>query len=395
MRRFSVPSSKSISNRLLIIEQLSKNKEGRLINLSMAEDTLLMQRLIGELNQGNTNRFYCDNAGTVSRFIIGLLSITKGEYIVDGSQRLRQRPMKPLIETLRKLGVGINCLEREGYLPIEICSSGEIIGGEIEIDTNLSSQFLTSLLLIAPKFSKTSIFNLSGSNISLPYIEMSVELIREMGIDIEFKDNKIRVEPREYNLKDIIIEADWSSASFGYELAYITKEEAFIPNLKPNSIQGDSISKEYFSYFGIETIFNQDGGILIPKQETSIEDLEFNIGNCPDLFLPLAVCGALSKRRIVFKNTSTLKHKESNRIEAAIFNLNNLGFETIEEEDSLIISKKRKEINTKEINSYNDHRVAMAFGLLKLMDKEISVDNPECVKKSFPDFWENINIEIK
>lgn len=395
MRRLSVPSSKSINNRLLIIEQLSKNKAGRLINLSTAEDTLLLQRLIGDLNQGNTNRFYCDNAGTVSRFIIGLLSITKGEYIVDGSQRLRQRPMKPLIEALRKLGVGINCLEREGFLPIEICSSGEINGGEIDIDTNLSSQFLTSLLLIAPKFSKTSIFNLSGSNMSLPYIEMSVELIREMGIDIEFKDNKIKVEPGEYNLKDIIIEADWSSASFGYELAYITKEVVFIPNLKPNSIQGDSISKEYFSYFGIETIFNQDGGILIPKQETSIEDLEFNIGNCPDLFLPLAVCGALSQRRIVFKNTSTLKHKESNRIEAIKYNINNLGFETIEEENSLIICKKRKEIKTKEIKSFDDHRVAMAFGLLKLMDNEISVDNPECVKKSFPEFWENINIEIK
>lgn len=391
MRIFHIPSSKSISNRLLIIKYLSQNEELPIDNLSQAEDTSIMKDFIENIKYKITNKFYSDNAGTVSRFIIGLCSIIDREFIIDGSQRLRERPIKPLIDILEKLGVEINFLENNYSLPIRIHGKKDIESGDIEIDTSLSSQFLTSLLLVSPKFKTPTSFILRGKKMSYPYIEMTIRLMQEFGIDLSLEGGIIKVNSGEYKYHRTEVEADWSSASFGYELAYITNKDVFIPSLKPSKLQGDSIAEEYFKEFSLETIYNKDGVIIRPKLELEKpRDIILDIGDSPDLFLPLVIVGGLSQNRLILRNTSTLKLKESNRIESAKINLNKVGIEFIENEDEVIIGNNSGINKNIIIETFEDHRVAMAFGLLKLIESSVEIDNPECVNKSFPNFWQNL-----
>lgn len=394
MINFPLPSSKSISNRLLIIKYLSQSN-GEIINISKAVDTLLMNGLLDSLSNNQTRTFFCHNAGTVTRFLIALLSIKKGDWIVDGDKNMRQRPIKPLVDVLIDLGVKINYIEKQDYLPINIIGR-EILGHKkIRVDTSISSQFISALLLVSPYFKEGISFELEKEIVSKPYIDMTISLMRLFGANISINNDSIRVSPSKYKFSDIEVEADWSSAAFAYELAFFTKEEVFVPNLKKDSLQGDSIAENYFREFGIETIFENHGARMKLNINHSQEDLIFDLGSCPDLFLPLALVAAYCAKRVVFNNTKTLRYKECNRIEAAKQNLEALRVDCTEEENRFIINPKAEE-GIKEIKknvlikTYDDHRVAMSFGILSKIEPTLKLDNPICTTKSFPNFWEII-----
>ena len=392
MKCFRIPSSKSISNRLLIIRHLADANPCLIENLSEADDTIIMQELIESIENKDGRVLFAKNAGTVSRFIISLASVTEGSYIIDGEQRLRERPVSPLIESLRQLGGNIEYLETKGRLPIRVIGNQDIMGGEVIVDTSLSSQFLTSLLLVSPSFQSPTRFRVTGDRMSFPYINMTIELMREYGINIEIKEDIIKVIPGRYRFKKTRVEADWSSASFAYLYSYITNKELFVPDLNKSILQGDSIIKEFGREFGIETIFNENGGILRPSLDSPIaKNITLDMANNPDLFLPLVVLSAISPHKVSFQNLSTLVYKESNRLEASIINMKALGIKFLYKNNELVVYGNNKLNPNSKIISFNDHRVAMSFGQLALIDKSISLDNPNCVDKSFPRFWENIN----
>ncbi len=397
MQEFLIPSSKSISNRLLIIKHLSKSN-AKINNLSSAEDTLLMQNLISQIENKSKETLYCNNAGTVIRFLISLLSITEGSWKIDGSERMRERPLEPLILALQSLGAEIRFIEKRKSLPI-IIEGKKLSNNPIIIDSKLSSQFASSLLLISPYINGGLEISLKNP-VSMPYINMTISLMKEYGAIVEKNKEKIKVMQGGYRFRETLVEGDWSSACFAYEKLCITKQEnIIIKNLSPNSIQGDRIAKDYFALLGIESQF-MDNNLVIsynPKAVSELQTLKFDIKNCPDIFPSLAIAGLFSNKTIIFEGIETLKHKESNRSQAVLEGINALGgkaqmdnknrFIVYGLEDKAYLENQTQEIN---IKTYSDHRIAMAFGVLKTKYERVKIDNTECVSKSFPMFWANL-----
>jgi 3-phosphoshikimate 1-carboxyvinyltransferase len=393
MQEFKVPSSKSISNRLLIIKYLSQSKEN-INNISLADDTSLMIKLLLQIEERPNDVFFCHNAGTVTRFLISLLSLKKGNWTIDGDRNMRERPIKPLIDVLKELGAEINYIQENDKLPIKIISK-ELIGGKtINIDSSLSSQFLSSILLISPYIKQGLEIELNDDIASKPYIDMTISLMRLFGSKIKTQDNKIIISYSPYSFKETFVENDWSSACFAYEKISIIKEgEIFINNLYSNSLQIDSIAKEYFSLLGVETKFKNNGvelsynNKLISKEK----ELEFDIKPSPDIFPSLVIASLFSKKKIIFKGIKSLEYKESNRIQSMLEGLRKIGANVDLKDNKFIINSFSKQVNEDIIiKTYNDHRIAMAFTIASLKIPNIKIDNKDCVSKSFPMFWDNL-----
>ena len=393
MQEFKVPSSKSISNRLLIIKYLSQSKE-EIHNISTADDTSLMKELLTQIEESPNDIFFCHNAGTVTRLLISLLALKKGIWRIDGNSDMRKRPIKPLIDVLKELGTEINHIEENDKLPIKI-AGGKLIGAKtINIDSSLSSQFISSLLLISPYIKEGLKIKLKEEIVSMPYIDMTISLIKLFGAIIEKQDNKITVSYSPYTFKETFVENDWSSACFAYEKLSILKEgELFINNLYPDSLQPDSIAKEYFSLLGIETKFRNNGVELsyIHKLISEEKELEFDIKPSPDIFPSLVIASLFSEKKVSFKGIKSLEYKESNRIKSMLEGLQQIGANVDLKDNKFIINGFSKQVNKKiKIKTYNDHRIAMAFVIASLKIPNIEIDNKDCVSKSFPMFWENL-----
>lgn len=395
MQEFKVPSSKSISNRLLIIKYLSKSDKA-IKNLSLADDTILMQNILSQIDRNPSKLIFTDNAGTVTRFILSLLALKQGVWQIDADPQMRERPIKPLLDALNNLGAEINYLERKEKLPIQIIG-GKLIGGKtINIDSNKSSQFLSSLLLISPYIKDELSIQVDEDMVSKPYLKMTTTLMKEFGAKIREEENHLIISPSEYNFKETVVENDYSSACFAFEkLAILQGEDLFIKNLYPNSLQADSIAISYFSYFGIESRFENNGLRISYKKENISKEktLEFDIKDCPDIFPSLVMTALFSEKRVVFKGIESLEYKESNRIKAMSEGLKKIGAKVIIEEDSFIIDGfHSKELLNKPIliKTYDDHRIAMTFAIASLKYPNIQLDNKDCVSKSFPMFWENL-----
>ena len=384
-----IPASKSISNRLLIIQALSEFGVGEISNLSRAQDTIVLDQLLTEM----PSQFDVGHAGTAFRFLTSYLAITKGEHILTGSDRMKQRPISPLVNALRSLGAEIQYLEEEGFPPLKI-KGKELVGGQVEIDSSISSQFITSLMLIAPKLIRGLEIKLKGNQVSIPYLKMTAELMRQCGALVEFMDNVISISKSDYEFDSFEVEYDWSAASFWYELVVIGQiPHLHIANVKQESIQGDKRAIELFQPFGVESIFDETGLHLRyskPKEINCRRILDFK--ETPDLVQPFLTMTAAVGFTIVISGTHNLQFKETNRALAMKNELSKFGIVIDVADDSILMMQGvGKDFHSRVIiKTYQDHRMAMAVAPMVLISGELEIENPEVVDKSYPDYWKQL-----
>lgn len=383
----TIGGSKSETNRLLILNQLYGTPL-EIKNLSDSEDTQTLRQAFSQT--GNT--IDVGHAGTAMRFLTAFFAIQENrEIILTGSQRMKQRPIGILVEALNQTGADITYLENEGYPPIQI--RGKKLNRDfVELDAGVSSQFVTSLLLIAPSLEHGLTIQLNGNITSLPYLTLSIEWLKKLGIQVEATGNQIKIHPkRTIEPQTIWVESDWSSASYFYSLAALSEDAKIkLNHFHPNSWQGDSRVKEiYAKYFGVETRFQGTQIYLTKKADSLPDSLELNLNGTPDLAPTIAVtCGGL-RMKCKLTGLGTLAIKETDRLAALRSELAKIGTIAETTSDSLEIIGF-KEIQEKPvIQTYDDHRMAMAFApLCLLMDLEI--ENPQVTQKSYPGFWNDL-----
>ena len=382
--------SKSISNRVLLIRALS-GQPFLLEGLANADDT---QRLLN-LIHSNSSILDAGPAGTTYRFMTAYLAFQPGEKILTGSERMKQRPIKILVDALRKLGANIEYLENEGFPPLKIGAPTINDTRILEVDAGMSSQYISALLMLAPTLPHGLKIRLVGDIVSLPYILMTLKIMEDFGVRHEWTGNEISISPQKYIPKDYKIEADWSAASYYYAMA------AFSPNpdltlmgLFEKSTQGDAVLSEMMQQFGIQTTFLPQGIRLQRISKPSIDKFEWNFLTCPDLAQTMAVvCGGVGIPAI-FSGLQTLKIKETDRVGALDTELSKLGVEFKETEvtQSLTCTVKGRATipqNCPVFKTYEDHRMAMAFAPLGIFG-EIGIEDPKVVVKSYPDFWKDL-----
>ncbi|MCW3160367.1 3-phosphoshikimate 1-carboxyvinyltransferase [Chryseobacterium oryctis] len=390
-KTIQISGSKSISNRLLILESLFKNI--KIGNLSNSQDTQLLKKALQE----NSEIVDIHHAGTAMRFLTSYYSIFEGKTtILTGSKRMKERPIKHLVTALQDLGVQIEYLENEGFPPLKI-TGRKITEAQVSVPSNISSQFITSLLLIAGKLENGLQINLVGEVTSRSYIEMTLNILAKFGIEASFVGNTIKVEPFKENQESIInyeVESDWSSASYFYSFAALGRENIHLKSFYKASTQGDSsITKIYDEFFGIKTIFTEDEHkiSLAPESDFQFpEKIVLDMNDCPDIAQTLCVTASALKIPFEISGLGTLRVKETDRLKALYNELKKLGTET-EITDSTIksISFNAPEENIS-IKTYQDHRMAMSFAPFCLI-KKLNIEDEDVVEKSYPMFWEDIS----
>lgn len=382
-------ASKSESNRALIIQALCE-ADFEIDNLAIAEDTQILQELL----QSENIELSAGLAGTVMRFMTAYLSIRDNSYVLTGDQRMKERPIKILVDALKVLGADISYIEKEGYPPLSI--NGKILNGEhLELDGSVSSQYISALLMISPQLKNGLKIIFKGEIISKPYIDMTIKMMQYFGADVEWDNNSIIVKHGEYKARDFVVEADWSAASYWYGIVALSDNaEITLYGLKEGSLQGDSAVIEIYKNFGVTTEFI-DGGIRLNKTsdfQFSTSDLKFDFVNCPDIAQTVAVTAAALNVKTRLKGLKTLRIKETDRIAALQKELNRLGFSVGVVGDDLIVNHiDRIKVANTPVKTYNDHRMAMAFAPLTLL-APIKIENPEVVRKSYPKFWEDLKL---
>lgn len=397
-----ISGSKSISNRLLILHQLFNNIEIK--NLSNSQDTQLLEKALNS----NSEIIDIHHAGTAMRFLASYFSIQEGKTVVlTGSERMKQRPIKFLVDALRELGAEISYLEKEGFPPLKITGK-KLEKNTVTISANISSQFISSLMLIGAKLENGLEIILEGKVTSKPYLEMTLKILRTVGIANHWEGNTIKIEPIDSNnhaekhLQNIpfIVESDWSSASYFYSLAAISRETINLKSFKPYSLQGDSALREiYWDFFGVNTI--SEGAeakiSLLPEHYFNFpEKIVLNMNDCPDIAQTLCVTATALKIPFEITGLETLKVKETDRLLALKNELFKIGCITEITDDSIVSVKYFEPNENISIATYNDHRMAMSFAPYCLV-KEINIENEDVVEKSYPDFWTDLKkiIETK
>lgn len=383
--RIKLPASKSISNRALILNALSYSPYP-IGNVSDCDDTSVMIKAL----DSNDRLFDVGAAGTSMRFLTAFLSKTLGEWVITGSERMKQRPIRILVDALNQLGAKIEYLEKEGFPPLKITGSA-LMGGEIKLNGSVSSQYISALMMIAPYMYKGLTIQLEGKVISQPYIRMTQAMMNEFGVDSTFVDNSIRIPAQEYTPVPFTVESDWSAASYWYELLAIAgKGEVFLEGLRKNSYQGDAQVANLFAQLGVATEYYTDGVKLSPS-ETATSQLSYNFINEPDLAQTLAVCCCIKGIPFSFSGLQSLKIKETDRINALINELEKLGYCISEPAEGELewTGATCAKADVPVIKTYEDHRMAMAFAPAALVG-ELEIEHPEVVSKSYPDFWQDL-----
>lgn len=389
-KTIQISGSKSISNRLLILESLFKNI--KIGNLSNSQDTQLLKKALSE----TTEIVDIHHAGTAMRFLTSYYSIQEGKTtVLTGSKRMKERPIKNLVTALQNLGVEIEYMENEGFPPLKIIGR-KITETKVDVPANISSQFITSLLLIAGKLENGLEINLVGEITSRSYIEMTLDILKKFGIQASFIGNTIKVESSINDHLSVInyeVESDWSSASYFYSFAALGRETIHLKSFYKQSTQGDSaIAKIYEEFFGITTTFTEDEHKLTLQSNPNFqfpEKIILDMNNCPDIAQTLCVTAAALKIPFEISGLGTLRVKETDRLLALYNELKKLGTET-EITDLTIksISFNDPEENIS-IKTYQDHRMAMSFAPFCLI-KELNIENEDVVEKSYPMFWEDL-----
>ena len=383
-----LPSSKSISNRALILNALSLSSNP-IINLSDCEDT---QVLINAFNS-DCNVFDIKAAGTAMRFLTAFLAGVEGEWTLKGSSRMHERPIYPLVDTLTSLGAEIKYLEKEGYPPLRI-KGKQLRGGEVYLSGSISSQFISALLMIAPLMDKGLTIHIKDEIVSKPYVRLTLSLMEKYGVRAKWEANSIKVKPKKYKPFSFTVESDWSAASYWYEMVALLPVGSRVKllGLEKMSWQGDAKAVELFGYLGVTTEFLPDG-ILISKAKEPIERFFYDFINEPDLVQALAVTCCFLGVRFLFSGLQTLKIKETDRVEALMTELRKFGFVLQDDSKNGTLGWDGERCEAEEnpvIGTYEDHRMAMAFAPIAICEKCVIINEPGVVAKSYPKFWEDL-----
>ena len=386
-----LPASKSISNRALIINALA-NGTHPLENLSDCDDTQVMLRAL-QAQPGETIDIMA--AGTAMRFLTAYLSVTPGDRIITGTQRMKQRPIGILVDALRELGANIEYVEKEGFPPLRIQGT-TLTKSHISLPGNISSQYISALLMIAPTLKNGLQVTLTGDIISRPYIDLTLQLMKDFGAQASWlNDHELKVEPQPYRSTPYYIEGDWSAASYWHEIVALSKDATItLPSLFRKSYQGDSKMADQFAQLGARTSYKENGiTILKPKMVDISQAIHVNLDftNQPDLAQTFVVTCALQNITFRFTGLQTLKIKETDRIAALICEMKKLGYVLHEAEDSILYwDGERCERSGEAIDTYEDHRMAMAFAPACLVLPDICINNPHVVSKSYPRYWDDL-----
>ena len=380
--------SKSESNRALMLSALSRG-EVSILNLSSAADTVTLKKILeGEHVSEKVN---VGPAGTAMRFLTAYYSFKGQKITITGSYRMKQRPIGTLVNALRNLGAQIDYLEKECYPPVTITGDFEQKNQKVSIRGDISSQFLTALLLLANSLPKGLDLEIIDELTSKPYVNMTLAMLTQCGIEHSWKNDIISIQTQEFKKTTIIIEPDWSAASYWYTIVALSeKAKIHLPNLRKNSLQGDSAIAQIMTLFGVHTIFNKDG-IVIEKVAHEIKPQLLDFKECPDLAQTVIVCAAILGKEFSFTGLETLKIKETDRIFALQTELAKINVKLIETQadvyqlDCLDLSLP-SEIS---ISTYEDHRMAMAFAPIAMLIDEVIIQEPKVVEKSYPHFWDD------
>ena len=380
-------SSKSESNRLLIIKALSE-KEITIKNLSKANDSVLLKNL---LESENLVVWDAQDAGTSFRFLTSFLAIKKEHVVLSGTERMKQRPVKVLVDALNKIGAEILYLENEGFPPIYVKGKINQVKNKLDIPGDISSQYISSLLLIAPLLEKGIEINIEEPFYSRPYVNMTLNLMNSFGIKSAVKGNKISIKNQEFSSGSYIVESDWSAASYWYSILSISDNinNLTLQGLKKKSNQGDSVISELMKSFGVNTQYKEDG-IVLTKIKLDTEEIELDFRDCPDLAQTILVVAAYHKIKLKVSGVESLKIKETDRLLAMKNELKKIGCDFYEEGNYWILEKRKREIDDElSIDTYKDHRMAMAFAPLA-SKKSMIINDPDVVVKSYPTYWEDL-----
>jgi 3-phosphoshikimate 1-carboxyvinyltransferase len=381
-----LPSSKSESNRVLVIDALTKG-ENQLFNLAEARDTQTMIRLLKE----NPPIFDVLDAGTTMRFLTAYTTITDQNKVMTGTPRMCERPIGILVDALREIGGEIHYMNIEGYPPLAIHGMKEQTSNKIKIRGDVSSQYISALLMVAPVLPLGLELELLGKIGSRTYIQMTIELMKEFGVNCSWEGNRIKVMSQSYNPTRFHVESDWSGASYWFSLiACADKGELFLEGLKKNSLQGDSAIVEIMDRLGVRSEF-KEGGIHLTKQ--AVKGLtEYDFTHCPDLAQTVAVTCAIIGQKTIFTGLESLRIKETDRVFALQQELRKFNAKLEETEKERFTLIPSVEMPGKvQIHTYDDHRMAMAF--MPLMTKtDVFIEDPEVVNKSYPSFWKHVDL---
>lgn len=379
-----ITGSKSETNRLLILQQFYPNLT--IENISNSDDSELMQKALKSIS----SEINIGHAGTAMRFLTAYFSVKEGaEIVLTGSPRMKDRPVKILVEALTSLGANIHYLEKEGFPPLKI-SGKKLTKDFVEIEGNVSSQYISALLLIAPTLQNGLKLKFKGEVTSVPYIKMTLQLLAELGIDSIWEENLITVKPKPtIEPTTVTVESDWSSASYFYSLCALSpNSEITLSSYKKNSLQGDSALAVIYENLGVSTEFNENAIILKNKQTLNLKPLTLNLINAPDIAQTIAVtCFGLGIE-CYLTGLHTLKIKETDRLVALKTELEKLGGEVQITNETLHLKPSANINENISITTYDDHRMAMAFAPLALK-VAIEIEDAGVVSKSYPTFWED------
>ncbi len=395
----SLPGSKSISNRALLILKLAGvNPRNWLSNLSSAQDT----RTLRDLLEHDGDIFNAGDAGTTFRFLTAFLALGAEDNILTGSARMRQRPVGALVRALRELGAEIEYLDKEGYPPLGIHHSPNLgrAGRTVRIAADVSSQFLSALLMIGPRLPEGLELIPEGPLVSRPYLDMTLRMMRFFGAKADWQGEAIMVSAGDYQPRPLTVEADWSAASYWYAMAALSDDvDLKLQGFQRDSLQGDAVLAEMMQHFDVQTIFEEDGIRLRRGGQAVKPQFEWDFTECPDLAQTLAVvCAALGVRGI-FSGLETLAIKETDRVSALQNELAKVGvsFSRLParfsgrqpDQTFFLLDGIAQWTRPPRFSTYGDHRMAMAFAPLALRGP-IEIEHPEVVGKSYPTFWEHL-----
>lgn len=392
----SITGSKSETNRLLLLQALFPNIS--LSNTSNSDDSEVMQKAL----KGSEEFVDIHHAGTAMRFLTAYFAVNEGrEVVLTGSQRMTERPIKVLVEALQQLGAQIIYEKEEGYPPIRI-KGQKITNNKVSIPANVSSQYISALLLIAPKLDNGIELTLVGEITSVPYIKMTLALLNEIGVETKFEGNNIIVKPKtlshpelveESKPQTLVVESDWSSASYFFSLVALSEigTQITLSSYKQNSLQGDSSLVEIYKNLGVETVFENNSIVLRKAATCNLQSLICNLNSSPDIAQTIVVTCLGLGISCHLTGLHTLKIKETDRLEALRVELTKLGANISVTNDSLMLMPTTHVNSNIRIATYNDHRMAMAFAPLALK-VPIIIEKAEVVSKSYPDFWEDMKM---
>lgn len=384
-----LPSSKSISNRVLIIKELTDSAI-RIENISNAEDTKLLEKILSE----KPSTIFTGDGGTTFRFLLAYLCLLHQSFELTGSSQFNRRPIAPLVDALRQLGADIQYQKIEGFAPVKILPS-HLQGGDVFIDASVSSQFISALMLIGPVLPKGIRIYLSEEVVSESYIHMTAAVMKEFGVNVQWQEKVIEIPPQTYQSRCFIVESDWSSAAFWYQWISVLPEgnKVLLRGLKKTGVQGDEQAWSLFKRLGVNTEEVEEG---IEIFKTSVLPCHhfyepINLSNCPDL--APAFVSALAAHGIKAKITGlkTLTIKESNRIQALHNELAKLGVISSAGNDWLSLDDYNWNFHQTPIfDSHQDHRIAMAMAPFSVLFSTIYILNPKVIKKSYPNYWKQL-----